>query len=630
MVYTDGGLRSKIVYGSIFFIDDTEVSDKEKELRNNEMATTENDRLQTVECVYIEGILHNCSKVKAVWIEPSSAIINYNKEDDEGESIEVSRLLRINHSSLEWNLGKKENGGLQRFAKYKPSIMNQRIPSEEIFVMINESQKDQKDEIIRARVVETIRKLPIPIQEAWLEDIVEKVTITKCMKTNESDSRELYRVSLPSEGDFEDAIVTAYKKELWLKYHKTIPKINSVIKGIFLIESFNLKDWMIFIKKFGRDKFIEYSELNQLGIVALVELVGSNIANKAIDIYGPSIWHSIETKSFFMRIRERNLIPKRDIPNIEKTIQETEENLEKDPENKLFIQELNEEKFKLVIAKERLAKTLEVNISEQIEMIKQSIKVSYSIDSKKSSNTRLVKASIENSDRLVKYFKKEGIPLKNVTRKILKKALLDLSYENVVNSEVASVCARATVSQAEFEVYQKIWDERKENREKSPTRIPTLSGTVGNLNWEMLDQRDENILVAGNETHCCQHPLGLGGACIYYMLDNPETSTIFKISKKGNKKTHAQSFTWVDQENNILCFDNIEVNGNLMKDEILECYFDYVEKTKKTVFHFDSYTIGTGYSDLSLEKLSFASGSKKAKIPFSLGYSDASIQKLIC
>ncbi len=629
MVFISDNGSAKISYGTVFFIDNTEVTEEDRKERVEERNMAD---APVVEAVYIEGFLHNCSKTKAENIEYNSVFINYPKKDIEsGEYVPVKRKLTTNKSSLLWVLGKKEDkNGLQRFSKYKSGMTNERIPGEEIFVLIKESDLDKKEEIIRGRIIEVMRKLPIPIQENWLEDVVSSVVIEKCNKTNIHDLREVFYIKLPSEGELEKAITLAYKKELWLKYHKTIPKLASVQLGVFVIESFKLKDWMNFLKMFGRDKFIGYSELHQTGIVSLVELVGSQVAIKAIKIYGAKIWHSLETKSFFMRIRERKLIPERDIPNIKKMIEEAENNLENDPDNVLFQKDLEESNKKLEIAEKRLEKTLENKVEDEIALIKQIIKIAHSSDQKEKANSALLKSGIENVDRILKYCKVENILVKKITRKKLQKILISLKYELVTDPLVAEVCARAKVSQAEFEVYQKIWGERQEIREKAPTRIPTLSGDVGDLHWEMLDQRDENILVAGNETHCCQHPLGLGGACVYYMLDNPETSTIFKVSKKNKLETHAQSFTWLDEEKNILCFDNIEVNGNLMKKEIIDCYRDYKDKVLMTTsFNFDEYTIGTGYSDVVLDNLRNAVGLKKASIPASLGYSDAGNQKIL-
>lgn len=626
-VFSSNDSKRKIIYSSCFFNDDTSITDTDmSQARDIERGVYVSPSAK-VTAVMVEGLMVNLSKASAKWIEPTSLGIEYIKTgiyNGEQVTIPVKRLLELPHSLMEWQIEKGSNS-VRRFAKFKTAMLNERIPGTEFYVLITPEQALQKDKIIRQRAKDVLSKLPLPIKKEWLDKIIDSLFVEKLSKSNENDPKNIYRVSLPSQAELENTIVSAYKAELWEKYHKRTPSLPSVRDGVFLIETFDLKKWMNFIKVFKMDNFKSYTEAHQRGIVSLVELVGPDAALKALKNYGPTIWHSIETKSFFKSKRELNLIPNRDIPKIESVLEEIDSQLKEDPENPILKQEKLQYEGKKAIMMSRLKKLNETSFQELEEGLISVLKVAYSKDDADHKNNSLLRAGIENIDRLVPHFKNKGYKF---TRKNLKQALIELEYDNVRNTEVARVCSRAKVSQAEFEIYQNLWQENAQAREMAPVRIPTLSGSVGNLNWEMCDARDVNILTAGNETNCCQHPLGVGGGCITYMLQHPETSTIFRCTKKGSEKTVVQSFVWIDETRNILCFDNIEALAGI-SEKIIECYQEYSDQVQKLrPFAFNDITVGMGYIDIPTNELEIATGERKAQIPQDLSYSDASRQKL--
>jgi len=222
----------------------------------------------------------------------------------------------------------------------------------------------------------------------------------------------------------------------------------------------------------------------------------------------------------------------------------------------------------------------------------------------------------------------------------IKEKLNSMVYKNVEYSDVARVCARAKVTQDEFEIYQEWWKLNRSKREKSARTIPTISGSIEgtDISWEMCDSMDVNILVVGNETNCCQHPTSLGGACVDYMLKHPESSTIFRVTEKG--KTIAQSFTWLESDitgkGSSLVFDNIEVkqSGGKIRDAVIKSYKEYVKTISKIAktFKINAAVVGGGYSDVNLDKFTQKipnSHKHYASIPNSLGYSDAHNQYLL-
>lgn len=622
-VFSDKNYSKRIIYSSAFFNDDTVITDNDV---NNQQRVEQGMQHITadakVTAVMVEGLLSNLSKSGAKWVEPIGFSVEYYKTGKyKGEEVTVlvRRMLTIPHSLMEWNI-QKISGSVKRFAKYKTAMLNERIPGAEFYVLITPQDKERKDEIIKERAKDVLGKLPLPIKAEWLNIIIDSLVVSKTSKTNPNDPKEIYKVSLPNQGDLENIIVSAYKTELWEKHHKQTPRLSSVRDGIFLIESFDFKKWMRFVKAFGMDKFKEYTEAHQKGIVSLVELVGPDVSIKAIKKYGPSIWHSIETKSFFKSRRELNLIPNRDIPKIEAILKEIDEQIEEDPENPALIQERNKYQGKREIMDRRLEKLNAISTQELEDGLVSIIKIAHSEDDKAHKNNSLLRAGIENIGRLVPLFKKKEYKF---TRKNLKQALIELEYDNVRHDDIARVCSRAKVSQAEFEIYQNMWDENRVARENAPVRIPTLSGSVGNLEWEMCDSRDVNILTAGNETNCCQHPLSVGGGCVTYMLQNPETSTVFRCTKKGSDKTIIQSFVWLDTAKNILCFDNIEALAGI-NEKVIDCYQDYCDQVQEMKpFRFQDITVGMGYTSVATSDLVVATGNRKAGIPSSLSYTDA-------
>lgn len=622
-IFEDSSYKSKVVYSGLFFDDNTPLTESDV-LNENAVVNgriTNYNSAGRVQAVMLEGILVNASKTKAKFIEPKGFDIVYEKTGTyKGElmTVVVSRVAEIPHSQMEWAI-EATKSQTRRFTKYKTSFLNERIPSEAFFIPIHKKDMERKDEIIKTRAKDVLAKLPLPIKREWLSQIIDSLEVSEMNKTHETDI-SVFKVSLPTEGTLEKIIVSAYKGELWLEHHKQAPRLPSVKDGVFLIENFELKKWQQFIKEFGMEKFKGYSEYNQQGIVSLVELVGPEDALKALKKYGSTIWHGIETKSFFKARRELNLIPNRDIPKIDSILAEIKLQLKDDPENNALLQEQKEFEGKKEIMLARFEKLNATSAKELEDGVKDVLRVAYSSDDAQHKNSSLLKAGIENIGRLIPHMKKKDIKF---TRKNLKLSLIELEYENVRYPEIARVCSRAKVSQAEFEIYQNLWFENTVAREKAPVRIPTLSGSVGNLEWEMCDARDENILTAGNETNCCQHPLSVGGACVTYMLQNPETSTIFRCTKKGSDKTIVQSFVWVDTDRNILCFDNIEALAGI-SEKITDCYQDYVDQVEKLEsFRFQQYAVGMQYTAVETNNLTVASEDKKARVPSTLSYTDA-------
>ena len=197
--------------------------------------------------------------------------------------------------------------------------------------------------------------------------------------------------------------------------------------------------------------------------------------------------------------------------------------------------------------------------------------------------------------------------------------------------ELAMVCSRAGVSEELFlKKYAKLYPKSKQNADRLPKQYPTVSGSVSDLNWEIIDAGNPRAWVVGLETNCCQHLGSLGGPCVIYMANNVETSGIVRVfNKKG--KTIAQSFMWIvpnqiNPDTNIMCMDNIEVLGGELKLSIVHVYENIAKEVlKRKMFKITEIVVGGGYSDIDLSNFAgLVPKNFKAKVPSTLGYTDAS------
>jgi len=223
------------------------------------------------------------------------------------------------------------------------------------------------------------------------------------------------------------------------------------------------------------------------------------------------------------------------------------------------------------------------------------------------------------------------------------KAFIDsIQYENVIigAQELANVCAIAKVSEAEFKMFQTQYLDHLDRILVAPRAYPTVANRVNDkIQWELLDMSVPRAWTVGIETHCCMHPMSVGGSCLLYAAKNPETSGILRITENG--KTIAQSFTWLgapDKDGQrTLVLDNIETLGSNLRDSVRDAYLDFAVKMEKyaKLFGFKAITIGSGCSDMHLATLTGQAEPVErnsrfyAPKPETMGYYDANTQWLL-
>lgn len=186
------------------------------------------------------------------------------------------------------------------------------------------------------------------------------------------------------------------------------------------------------------------------------------------------------------------------------------------------------------------------------------------------------------------------------------------SYKVKFGGEGVAFCAADSwLTEKEFELYQDKYINAMKKIQSSPRRYPTVEGKLEGTaySWESMDMGNPRAWFVGLETNCCQHLEGAGSSCVIFAAENPEYSGMFRVMK--NKETIAQSWFWFDPESGTFVFDNIEVLGNEVRDSILDCYYDFIEKglrPRRGLFGVKNVTVGLGYNDMEsitrLEKVS--------------------------
>lgn len=185
-------------------------------------------------------------------------------------------------------------------------------------------------------------------------------------------------------------------------------------------------------------------------------------------------------------------------------------------------------------------------------------------------------------------------------------AIQTSSYECIAGAEeMANACGRLLMPQSQFDAYQKLYVESAKKALRAARSIPTVSGEIENTrySWAFVTAEDVRAYLAGLETNCCQHLFGMGSSCVRFMANNPDKSGIFLVLK--DNQTVAQSFVWFEQKSGTVCFDNIEALGGSIRENVWKCYESFADVLEKyaPMFGYKKLTIGTGYSDVSLEHL---------------------------
>jgi hypothetical protein len=458
-------------------------------------------------------------------------------------------------------------------------------------VVYGMTTEENKTEDIKGRKRMLLSKSKYAIPEFLFNDILPEIKHEFLEKEVEraDDARLFFKIKLPSEADMEKIIIRGIKRWEWKTEYNRIPNIQSIAYGPINIQKFDLKQWMGVIKQLGGpEKFRESMDFqSQVGFINLFELIGAQESLKALNDFGAEIWHQVDLANSLKKIKtgaiDRDLVIKFF--------------------NKLF-KAFKETKSK----KDTCFRCLNAwDMIFEAEQKKGGEGYTYS---------ELIKLSLSLQ------YKDIGVNAKN-------------AEESSECLKVANASALASVGQSNFLINQEIWLETLKERKNSSRGIPTLIGHLPQkekMAFQMTDPTDARNLVVGNETHCCQHVGSIGGACVRWMVKNPKISTIFRITRKGitngelQGETIAQSFVWRDGDK--LVFDNIESLGSDVREEIIDCYLEYIKMATPAFksLGIKYCVVGTGYGSnvrSLLNKYPTVSNESKPNIPDNLGYTDA-------
>lgn len=142
---------------------------------------------------------------------------------------------------------------------------------------------------------------------------------------------------------------------------------------------------------------------------------------------------------------------------------------------------------------------------------------------------------------------------------------------------------------------------------------------------QFLRRSDVRGVYLGNYTNCCQHPNGVGKACAWYGLENPNSGFFVVTDKQG--EILAQSWVWSTQEG--ICFDNVEAKGLGVRGALVGSI--YKEAANQLSQQYQWVTMGLGLGDLyCVSDISMKDLSHTLSLPTDYsGYSDAAKQSVL-
>ena len=202
---------------------------------------------------------------------------------------------------------------------------------------------------------------------------------------------------------------------------------------------------------------------------------------------------------------------------------------------------------------------------------------------------------------------------------------------NIGNERVAEISAIAGYSQDDFNILQQIYNYGKQRVFSSIPRVyDTVEKKTGKYTYEMLRLDDPLAMAIGTLSDCCQELHNAAEVCMEHSMVDKNGRVFVIKDEDGN----IVSQSWVWRNEDVLCFDNIEIPGkafarvrrehpelekDVFADEIFEIYkqaaHDLMEKDEKVYkellemgkITLDQYyglrlgkiTVGLGYNDIA-------------------------------
>ena len=133
------------------------------------------------------------------------------------------------------------------------------------------------------------------------------------------------------------------------------------------------------------------------------------------------------------------------------------------------------------------------------------------------------------------------------------------SYQDVEvgNGKLAEVSNKARYSQQQFDTLQQIYNYGKQRVFSS---VPRVKGEQGEYVYEILRLDDPLAVAIGTLSDCCQELGNVAETCMEHSMVNKH-GRVFVVKNQAGEIV-AQSWVW--RNNNVICFDNIEVPDKQM------------------------------------------------------------------
>lgn len=120
------------------------------------------------------------------------------------------------------------------------------------------------------------------------------------------------------------------------------------------------------------------------------------------------------------------------------------------------------------------------------------------------------------------------------------------------NEKVAEISAIAGYSQEDFDTLQEIYHY---GRQRVTNSIPRIAGKKEKYSYEMLRLDDPLAMAIGTLSDCCQELNNAAEVCMEHSMTDSNGRVFVIRDEEGNLVS--QSWVWRNQ--NVLCFDNIEI-----------------------------------------------------------------------
>lgn len=217
-----------------------------------------------------------------------------------------------------------------------------------------------------------------------------------------------------------------------------------------------------------------------------------------------------------------------------------------------------------------------------------------------------------SEEQLENYYSWYEYLYRNLKRKIKYDDII--KYENISNEKLLSEANYFPIIKnihfVENENYKRnilktgaLWLEQKE---RMTSTIPEYQNDLENYHYEMIDMHNPDLIFLPNMVGCCMTVGGLAEADIIHAATN-ENGRLFGIYKNGE----IIAISWVWRNNQILCFDNIEIKRDLMNQEHSKILLKILEDTANAMIEISKkneseqesikiVTLGRNPSDIEL------------------------------